>query len=102
MRNILVLVHPMCTIVKFVKFVKNILCEMKPKEIRKLAMETGMIAIDSSIPYYTPTCQLRVAVKVVLIDSATGHEVRELQQMWQGSDGSQKWEAVPEFNLTGV
>lgn len=50
-----------------------------------------------SSAYYLATPNLRYAKRVIVIDEQTvKHELR-LQQMWQGSDGSQKWEWVEEW-----
>jgi hypothetical protein len=43
---------------------------------------------------YSVTANLRYAMKLIKIDVDTFHSVLRLQQMWQGSDGSQKWEWV--------
>jgi len=43
---------------------------------------------------YWVTSHLRYAKKYVPIDEQTAKWELRLQQMWQGSDGSQKWEWV--------
>lgn len=43
---------------------------------------------------YWVTSHLRYAKKYVSIDEQTAKWELRLQQMWQGSDGSQKWEWV--------
>lgn len=41
------------------------------------------------------TLQLRWKQKEVNMMDGTAMNISELQQMWQGSNGEQKWEAVP-------
>ena len=41
------------------------------------------------------TSQLRWKQKEVNMIDGTAMNISELQQMWQGSNGEQKWEAVP-------
>ena len=43
---------------------------------------------------YLVTPYLRYAKKQIMIDEQTCKYELRLQQMWQGSDGSQKWEWV--------
>lgn len=43
---------------------------------------------------YSVTANLRYAKKRIIIDEQTVKYELRLQQMWQGSDGSQKWEWV--------
>ena len=43
---------------------------------------------------YWVTPHLRYAKKQIRIDEQTAKYELRLQQMWQGSDGSQKWEWV--------
>lgn len=45
---------------------------------------------------YSVTPRLRYAKKQIMIDEQTYKYELRLQQMWQGSDGSQKWEWVEE------
>jgi len=54
--------------------------------------------ITSCIPIveYEKTMNLRYAKKVIPIDENTGTYELRLQQMWQGSDGSEKWEWIEE------
>ncbi len=44
---------------------------------------------------YSATNNLRYAKKHIQIDEQSAKWELRLQQMWQGSDGSQKWEWVP-------
>ena len=41
------------------------------------------------------TPQLRWKLKEVNMMDGTAMNINELQQMWQGSNGEQKWEPVP-------
>ena len=41
------------------------------------------------------TPQLRWKLKEVDMMDGTAMNINELQQMWQGSNGEQKWEPVP-------
>lgn len=50
----------------------------------------------TTITAYTATSLLRYAKKIIQIDENTATTELRLQQMWQGADGSQKWEWVPE------
>jgi hypothetical protein len=46
---------------------------------------------------YSITPNIRYAKKITPIDKLTQKEELMLQQMWQGQDGSQKWEWVEVF-----
>jgi hypothetical protein len=59
-------------------------------EITFLEFSEGVGIIYSVTPY------LRYAKKQIIIDEQTSKYELRLQQMWQGSDGSQKWEWIPE------
>jgi hypothetical protein len=50
----------------------------------------------TTITAYTATSLLRYAKKIILEDESRATTELRLQQMWQGADGSQKWEWVPE------
>jgi hypothetical protein len=45
---------------------------------------------------YSVTPYLRYVKRRILIDEQTAKYELRLQQMWQGSDGSQKWEWIHE------
>jgi hypothetical protein len=45
---------------------------------------------------YSVTPYLRYVKRRIFIDEQRSKYELRLQQMWQGSDGSQKWEWIPE------
>ena len=60
---------------------------------------TVELTAGTSPACYWVTPHLRYAKRFVIVDAenGAGNEERHLQQMWQGSDGSQKWEWVEEY-----
>jgi len=52
----------------------------------------------SALVLYTPTPLIRY-VKKEIEDGETVRKELRLQQMWRGSDGSEKWEWVEEVEL---
>lgn len=54
------------------------------------------LLIDNSA-YYCVTPYLRYAKKLIVTDEQTTKYELRLQQMWQSSDGSQKWEWIEEL-----
>ena len=60
-------------------------------------VDTDIISsIDAT--YYWQTMNLRYAKRQIIIDDNTVKEELLLQQMWQGDDGTQKWEWVEIFD----
>ena len=58
--------------------------------------ETAQLGIGGVVcSTWCLTPQLRWKRKEVNMMDGTAMNIHELQQMWQGSDGEQKWEAVP-------
>lgn len=54
---------------------------------------SGKSGVVCSTWHLTP--QLRWKQKEVYVMNGTVANISELQQMWQSSNGEQKWEAVP-------
>ena len=61
----------------------------------KITVETGQLGIDVAWNTWVLTSQLRWKQKEVNMIDGTAMNISELQQMWQCSNGEQKWEAVP-------
>jgi len=49
-------------------------------------------------PVYTITPYLRWKEREIQVDENLSKKELCLQQMWRGSDGSEKWEFVPEYD----
>ncbi len=62
-------------------------------EDKDKALHTGGVSGSLGTAYWI-TPYLRYAKKITPIDELTQKEELMLQQMWQGQDGSQKWEWV--------
>lgn len=61
-----------------------------------ITLETAQLGIGDVVRttwFLTP--QLRWKRKEVDMTDGTAMNINELQQMWQGSNGEQKWESVP-------
>ena len=59
-------------------------------------LETAQLGIgDVVCTTWFLTPQLRWKRKEVDMTDGTAININELQQMWQGSNGEQKWEPVP-------
>lgn len=51
--------------------------------------------LDLSIQeYYTPTCRLRYIDREIPISNFIAKKERILQQLWQGSKGTQEWKSI--------
>lgn len=68
----------------------------KVKELFNKMLDANSVLniTDVSSSAYWVTPHLRYAKKYIQIDEQTAKWELRLQQMWQGSDGSQKWEWV--------
>jgi hypothetical protein len=62
-------------------------------EAEKSALNIADVSGSVGCAYWV-TPHLRYAKKQIMIDEQTCKYELRLQQMWQGSDGSQKWEWV--------
>lgn len=62
-------------------------------EAEKSALNIADVSGSVGCVYWV-TPHLRYAKKRIMIDEQTEKYELRLQQMWQGSDGSQKWEWV--------
>ena len=60
------------------------------------ALHIGGVSGSLGTAYWI-TPYIRYAKKITPIDKLTQKEELMLQQMWQGADGSQKWEWVEVF-----
>jgi len=55
---------------------------------------------DTILPVsYTITMNLRYAPKEIDLGNGLSKKELRLQQMWRGSDGSEKWEWIEELTL---
>lgn len=62
-------------------------------EVENSALNIADVSVSVGCAYCV-TPHLRYAEKYIQIDERTAKWELRLQQMWQGSDGSQKWEWV--------
>ena len=61
-----------------------------------IILENAQLGIgDVVCSTWYATNQLRWKQKEVYLLNGTAKNINELQQMWQGDNGEQKWEAVP-------
>ena len=60
-----------------------------------ITVETAQLGTGVAWNTWVLTSQLRWKQKEVNMIDGTAMNISELQQMWQGSNGEQKWEAVP-------
>ena len=61
-----------------------------------ITVETAQLGIGGVVcSTWYATNQLRWKQKEVNMMDGTAMNISELQQMWQGDKGEQKWEAVP-------
>ena len=67
--------------------------EQKLNEAENSALNIAYVSGSVGCAYWG-TLHLRYAKKQIMIDEQTCKYELRLQQMWQGSDGSQKWEWV--------
>ena len=66
---------------------------MKETSKNKETVQQGIGDVVCTTWFLTP--QLRWKRKEVDMMDGTAMNINELQQMWQGSNGEQKWEPVP-------
>ena len=66
------------------------------KQEEKEVLHIGGVSGSLGTAYWV-TPNIRYAKKITPIDELTQKEELMLQQMWQGQDGSQKWEWVEVF-----
>ena len=60
-----------------------------------ITVETAQLGTGGMSSTWFLTPQLRWKLKEVNMMDGTAMNINELQQMWQGSNGEQKWEPVP-------
>ena len=66
---------------------------MTRETIKEQVEQLGIGGVVCNTWFLTP--QLRWKRKEVDMTDGTAMNINELQQMWQGSNGEQKWEPVP-------
>ena len=69
--------------------------EQNKQEQKEVLDTDGVIGILGPVYWITP--YLRYAKKHIPVDEQSSKCELRLQQMWQGQDGSQKWEWVEVF-----
>jgi len=62
-------------------------------------MKKETISLNQVVEYFSKTINLRYAIKEIQISETESKNELRLQQMWQGSNGTEKWEFIEEVNF---